>query len=314
MKKHIVFVLTAIGIVAVSCTKEIKFKGDYAKDKLVVNSLLAADSTLIANVSHSVFFMHDYRDKETYVNDAYLEIFVNGNSIGTMTYQSHNASNAIYTLPYRLKHGDKLELKAHHKNYDNVSAITEIPYSSNIISVDTAYTSNKYNRKTLNISIKFQDDPNISNYYEIKANIISWTKSNNKNEISRQVIPLWLYSKDIVFNNNSGTDPIFEIDLESQSLVFEDYIINGKEYTIKVISENAYRYNRNVDGYKDTLDIYLNSVSKDYYLFQKTYMAHTNNIDFIGIFNEPVQIYNNVVGGIGVVAGIAINKKVIPLN
>lgn len=315
MRKLIVFSMAISAIINFSCTKEIEFKGDYSKDKLVVNALLIADSTIVANVSHSVFFMNDYNGKETYVNDAYLEIFVNGSSIGTMTYQSHNTSNAIYTIPYSPKQGDKLELKARHKDYDDVRAVTEIPYSSTIISVDTSYTSGNYdNNRIINLNIKFQDAPEISNYYEIKAELISWTKSYDSGKIIRQVIPLRIYSNDIVFNNSSSSDPIFGTNFESQSLVFDDYIINGKEYTIKVLSDNTYHFNGNIDGYKDTLDVCLNSISKDYYMFQKTYTAYTNDIDFIGIFNEPVQIYNNVDGGIGVVAGITINKKVIPLN
>ena len=69
-----------------------------------------------------------------------------------------------------------------------------------------------------------------------------------------------------------------------------------------------------VAGRNDTLEVYLNTISRDYYLFQKTYLAYINNNDFSDIFGEPVQIYSNVVGGIGLVGGVAESKETIVLK
>ena len=54
---------------------------------LVINSLVVADSSVIrAKVSHSVFFLNAHSSLKI-IDNAHIEVSVNGEKIGTMTFK-----------------------------------------------------------------------------------------------------------------------------------------------------------------------------------------------------------------------------------
>ncbi len=94
--------------------------------------------------------------------------------------------------------------------------------------------------------------------------------------------------------------------------IFDDALFDGEKITFD-ISMNLYYFgihelNPLVDN---KLIIRMYHLSKDYYLYKKTLDAY--NSSFGSMFTEPVQIYSNIKGGIGIFAGKNISEYVIDL-
>jgi hypothetical protein len=97
--------------------------------------------------------------------------------------------------------------------------------------------------------------------------------------------------------------------------VFTDDLFNGSEYTFKMQvrinpdeeeDDNDYYYTAN---YPDpvSLELYveLQHLTRDYYLYLKSRANARTNEDFGGMFTEPIQVYTNVEGGIGILGSYA---------
>ncbi len=122
---------------------------------------------------------------------------------------------------------------------------------------------------------------------------------------------------DVVFGNNSGLEPL-ETSTFSYFLEFSDELFNGKQYGLRVSfnSHSAEYFDEKETDYgpgypngvevkqpiKQELVFFLQSISKSYYLYLRTRSASMNMIDFL---SEPVQIYSNVNGGIGIFGSYA---------
>lgn len=282
-----------------SCEKEITFNGEQSKDMLVINSLVKADEAVTARVSRSIFFLNPTYGVPTFVNDAVLELFVNDVSQGQMQYTTHSQPSALYTSSYVARQGDRITIKARHNYYDAVAASTYVPYATTINSVTASYSDGNYGHKQVNFNINFDDNGNTTDFYEIEIFAFTWSTAPNP---SREYVLLYgIYSNDIVFGNTTVSDP-FGYTYQNRVSVFDDYLINGKQYTLNVFVGESYAVSDN-----DSLEIRLKTVSRDYYLYRKSLDAYNNNDEFLEIFGEPVQIYTNVEGGIGLVAGLTDN-------
>jgi hypothetical protein len=95
--------------------------------------------------------------------------------------------------------------------------------------------------------------------------------------------------------------------------VFSDDLINGKEYPLSFsTNEDVYEYLPKFDygqraAIKKVVNIYLQSISKDYYMYLKSRSAAMAGTDF---FSEQVQIHNNIVGGIGILGSYTFSNVV----
>jgi hypothetical protein len=58
----------------------------------------------------------------------------------------------------------------------------------------------------------------------------------------------------------------------------------------------------------------LQSLSHAYYLFLKTRQASSDMDEIISYFTEPVQIYSNITGGIGILGNYSSSIYTIPLK
>lgn len=299
MRNSTLILTTMFVLLLSSCEKEITFNGEQSKDVLVINSLVKADEAVTARVSHSIFFLNETYGVSTFVADAVLELFVNDVSQGEMQYSTHSQPSALYTSSYVARQGDRITIKARHHYYDAVSASTYVPYTTAVNSVTSSYSDGNYGNKQVNFDINFDDNGSTTDFYEIEIFAFTWSTAPYP---YREYVPLYsIYSNDIVFGNTTVTDP-FGYTYQNRVSVFDDYLINGKQYTLNVFAENSYAVTGN-----DSLEIRLKTISRDYYLYRKSLDAYKNNDDFLGVFGEPVQIYANVEGGIGLVAGLTSN-------
>jgi len=318
---YIWFVLLSISILT-SCEKEINFDGDSTESQIVLSSFITPDSTIKANVSESQFFLNnDYLFKA--VENAEVSVYFNG----TLKEIMQHTSKGVYICSIKPSIGDIVKLVVKVPDKEDISAETSIYPKANIIKIDSIVTwtgakpiiemvstvengltktgmlvVGKYRFRTIRYILTFEDAANIKNYYRLVVNQTS--TFNGKKKVN------YNFSLDDIVSGNtkdllSGIPTINES--KNQFHVFTDELINGKSYPLSFsISDTASiylpEYQRPLP--QKTIEIDLQSICNSFYLFLKT---RSNQKTANQLFSEPIQIFNNVNGGIGMVGSYTSN-------
>lgn len=314
------------GFIFVSCEKDVVFNGETTSPLLVVNSFVSPDSVITACVSQSSFFLNDSVQFRK-VNNAEVNLWVNGTLKEKLAFDSVG----IYKSAYKPMITDQIKLTVDAPRMQQVSATAGFVEAPVILSVDTQkvfiskevlwrnQSTNdtlcvKYNYK-VNYKLKFSDNGDQKNYYRLIVRKVSYDgvwnyETNRVDTIINNNIPQYsdFDFSDVVSGNtndpltDTGTSPVGGLLSESKNKyhVFSDDLFNGKTYPLqfstnftKIIEDVQYG---SVSDIKHEVYINLQSISKDYYQYLMTRAASstTNN------FSEPVKVYNNINGGIGI--------------
>ncbi|MDR2622328.1 MAG: DUF4249 domain-containing protein, partial [Dysgonamonadaceae bacterium] len=251
-----------------------------------------------------------------------------------------NVGEGYYIGTYVPREGDNLRITASCNGFDPVECETQMVSPTPVISVDTMNTrmeksffynygydengylvpfdSTEYLQFESDMTVTFEDPANIANYYAMELNLHVCYSSG---EVFDKVIGYT--SDDMVFRTN---DLISFNNGNSQLLYpFSDELFDGKKYSLKIKAASNY-WNYDFPGYwnydfpagKDyskitgqEIQVTLRSLSPSYYLYLKTRGATNSAPDF---FMEPVQIYTNIKGGIGIFGNYSNATYGIPLN
>jgi len=319
---HIIwFVLLSISIFT-SCEKEIDFDGETSESQLVLNGFITPDSTIAANISESQFFLNnDYLFKA--VENAEVSIYCNGILKETM----QHSLNGKYISATKPEVGDIVKLVVKVPEKDEITGETTIYPKANVVKLDSiviwtgakpiietvntvdnglpkteTIVVGKYRFRTIRYILTFEDAANMKNYYRL---VVSQTSTfNGKKKVNYD------YTLDDIVSGNTkdllpGIPAINES--KNQFHVFTDELINGKTYPLSfTIRDTASiylpEYQRPLP--KKTVEIDLQSVCNNFYLFLKT---RSDQQTANQLFSEPIQIFNNVTGGIGLVGSYTSN-------
>ena len=313
--KHISYILAlGISLLFFSCENPIEFSGETTKPMLVVNGLISPDSLIKVHLSKSKFFLQDNNNYEV-VDNATVNVWVNGTKIEKLL----SIGQGYYQSSFKPKIGDNIKITAENSEFSEVSTSTEITTSIPILGADT--TNHSFNEQymlqysssnnspqivdtsgitkteSFDVKIKFSDPATISNFYRLNLKTISYYDND-----SISIANTWLNSNDMVFgNNNAGS---LDASTYSYNNEFSDELFNGKEYNLKFTfstSTSIYKdqtYNKKEKSpIKRELNIELQSISESYFKYLRSQSASASTIEF---FSEPVQIFSNVKGGIGI--------------
>ena len=247
-----------------SCEKEIKFKGDEIKTKLVLNGLLTSDSIVKINLTESRFFLNDDGIFKK-INNATVELWKDGNKIENLS----NAGEGYYAGTYLPKIGDNLRITASCEGFDPVECSTGIVAPTPIISVDT---------------MNLKEERGYYYHYSIKV-YLKYYYSNGENFS----FPVYYVSDDMVFQTGNEMGFLEDDGDYMESTVFSDELFDGKEYKLKIKTRNwnaIYVGNNSYDPDNASpelvgkeISVELQSLSSSYYLYQKTREASFNGND-----------------------------------
>jgi len=330
MKSIKIYLSILLGIFFLaSCEKEIEFKGEITDPLIVVNCFITPDSVLTAHVSESRFFLLDnvtFRN----VKNADISVWVNG----TFKEKMSLVENGIYKGTYAPVIGDSIKLMVKVPTMKDVSCEDLIAAKPEIISIDTTdlWTGQTYDIQygsqttnggqtiytndtiavvtghQINYTLKFKDNVNEKNFYRlVVVTKEHYYKIDSTTSDTITVIRENYYFNftDVVSGNNANNDPLSMGDFSANNAynVFSDELFNGKTYSLTFSTnedvyqyKSDYKYGVEMPGKKE-VDVYLQSISKSYYFYLKSRPAALNGNDF---FSEPVQIHNNIEGGIGI--------------
>jgi hypothetical protein len=294
----------------VSCEKDIEFSGKITDPLIVINSIISPDSVISAYISKSKFFLADDTKFDS-ITDADVSVYINGKFKEKMTY----ISGGLYKSSFIPNVGDTVSLKTTVSGMQSVNCQTIITPKPEVISVDTTIKSLSYHSIVsyqlgnggytssadttgaslsyeIKMKIKIQDNAKQQNFYRLMAVLPS---NSNDNKYTYSYINITLEG---VLSDNQN-DPASLINISgSENLfnIFSDELFNGKEFSVvfTITGTNYVKFN---NGQIPYLNINLQNLSSDYYKYLYT---RGQSLSSDGFFSEPVQIFNNVIGGIGI--------------
>jgi len=330
--KYISLFILLTAFFLISCEKEIDFKGKEEAPRMVLNAIINPDSCIKVFLSESQFFLSTNIEYKG-INDAKVYVWRNGKMIEELIFDG----KMTYTGSFIPSIGDKIKITAEHPDYPSVvSEEVVIPTPIQIISIDTVdfkcyatkysglYTGDDVGDYYPNyeitedsvyrvvtsskVRIIFNDPEKIKNYYRVFVGIND--KYDGENDSYNRV---FCYSTDLVFSNSM-------MGLENTCWYneFDDLLFDGETYTLTIGFYQERSYNRSDEYYyrdripnEREITVRLESLCESNYKYYSSLSLSGYVGD--GVFSEPVQIYSNIKGGMGIVGAYSASRSTIQL-
>lgn len=310
MKKIIIFI-TLIALFS-SCVQIMDIKLPSEDRLIALNGILNPDSLIKVNLSRSI----NAQDGDAYIKfikDADVSLYVDGKFKEKMLQDTFGYYNA--TIKPELGKTYKVEVKNNDKTIYSEATLPEkvdlhdfkmeLGYDSTIetwVNYDTGDTIDTvfyFLSETGNIYASIDDPADEKNYYfftmYIKRPDLFWDDQGNT------------YIKGYIYENfdfdMTGDETYIPYSMSSilQGYVINDDLFNGQQKNLKLNF-----YSSQMQPYYGFIDAVLYfkfyTLSEEMYKFIKSYNKYEDVIS--NPFAEPVNIYSNVVNGVGLFAGV----------
>ncbi len=283
MKKTIYIFL--LSLLFVACSDEdllnLSELGNYS-EKLVVNGILSTDKQVSFKLTNSESSSNS--DLPKLVTNATVNMSVNGNN----SVMSYDPGSQSYILSYSPKAGDIFALDVRADGYPFVTSNIQIP---NSISANSSLTPNggldTSGTPSDLLSISFQDDPAVNNYYKI--NFFYYNKT------LAVFVPMSFVLNDPEISEFNSQR------LNDASILFTDEFFNGENKTISTVAP----YGLVLSNPSDKYLILLESINEDLYRYYTTLQRarDARESNFISSFNNASVIHTNIQRGLGILGG-----------
>lgn len=320
-----IFSAIVISVAFFSCEKSLVYIEEQFDPRVVSNSVLFADSVFKVQVSMSKSALDEEIDYV--VPPADVLLFENGKQVVNLSHPKQALQS-----DFRLTEGNSYRMEVQAKN-QKLIAETSVPKPVQIIGIDTTYVKNDHVSgnwyssniadKKIKIGVKINDPSGEKNYYRLvfyNRYYLPASYQQENTQYSLVSYPLPVVLDDPVFGEKNSTDNPFDVDhVPNHYAVFDDQLFDGKQRSIDISISliGAYMY-RPYSPYgkpaayfegKDSLLRYvdltvcLQSLSKEAWLYYKSLNAY--NSSYGDEFVEPVPVYTNINGGLGIFMGIS---------
>lgn len=304
MQSNKYLIILSLLLIACACTKELPFPGGNAKPLLVVNCIFTPNELLKVHVSESCHI----KDNDCIAkNIKNAEVFLKDDAGITLAKLEH-AEEGIYIYNESISFGKTYHLEVTHDQYSpsKVSAVSQVPssFSSTFVGKEEGIMNGV---PVWGFDVEIVDDPNVDNYYILEGSfeILDGFHDNGTVETNGYEEPHFAHhTLDGNAENNSisaGFD-IFIYPLRSVFLPDENF--QGQTYKTRIGVRDEDLYNYNFENIVAHLSI--KSVNKEMYEFYKS--LELARLGQGNIFAEPVILYTNIEGGLGIFTSYAENK------
>ncbi len=265
-----------------SCEKEIPLDAEQKVPRIVVNSIFGDGDTIYVHVSESrdVLYEGDLPNLTTAVvklQDA------NGNTLGDFTH----LGDGIYKLAnYIPVAGQTYSLLVSNTGFDQVEAQTKTPAVITISSTDTLRKNDE-----MNYSIKFSDDPSITNYYAIAIEQITIGDFYKFSD--------YYFETSEIFTQNGSAD--VDGTKYGSIFLFSDATFSGGQCDFDA---SNYVPAESIDS--TIIVVSLMSLSEDYFKYKLSLEKYQETAG--DPFAQPVQVYSNVENGFGIFGGYSVYR------
>jgi len=280
-----------------NCHKQIDLNLPEEAQKIVVNGVLAADSTLKLNISKTLS-TNDTSGALPRITNAKVKLYKNGNYIEALI----SKGNGLYISSSIINENEKYSLVIE-ADGKTVTADIDVPLKTNFTELNYISYDDQDNYFKLNLKI---NDPIGDDYYILDAYI-------NLPRIffgdTGQVDSIELYKESANFSAFNDNDPYFQNYVYFPPFLYSSYIFNDKLFDNKMLDlsfklDNFYYVDTSV-MHIDSLTIYFKLIKIDanffnYFISFNKYQNSNGNP-----FIEPVNVFSNIDGGIGVIGAMA---------
>ena len=295
-------------IIASSTTSCKKTRDDLlpvGTSKLYCQSILNPDSAIRVYVGKTT----DILDMEpSYIDDATVLLYENNIFIDTLSHEN----NGKYFSTIKPSIGEQYTIKVFEENI--LTAGTFVPDTTKLINPEIEFPTgyDAVNQEYYgNLTFKIDDNPLIENFYEVVIFYKDYSAYYNEYIYNYLNVPNYsIVVPDPVVKNEGDWDYF------PTTIFFSDKLFNGKEQafsfatvTGKTMLNDGHTIS---NGLKDKGYILLRSISKEYYLYRKYYTRHAYNsgihddeVQNLLFTGEPLDMYTNVTGGLGVVSAFS---------
>nr|WP_321358764.1 DUF4249 domain-containing protein [uncultured Draconibacterium sp.] len=326
--KQITTVLFSVSFLfLISCEKEIVFKGDEIKPMLVVNGLVVAGDTITVRLAKSRSKLEDSyasyvitnAQVDLYVDDVFAETLT---PVKEMVYGSDvPLALGKYKGTVIGEAGKNYRLEILADGFSPVRCETTVPNPVEILYWDTTTVNNLGNYGSSGrpeFSLEFDDNGQQHNYYQLQSEltqgneVVGYMPDGTMIHSDTVLIRPQQYQRVEILNAQLN-DAINEADElitgtpDNRFAIFNDDSFNGEKIKLRFVPgynsySGGYSYYGNISDDSSAnfriRDIHLYSLSEEYYEYLNTANLHFwFDEDF---FSEPVQVYSNIIGGIGI--------------
>lgn len=315
--KNLVFLLAAGSLL--SCETVIDLDIPREPTRLVVNSLINPDSTVMVHLSKSKSVL-DQASFFTPVEDARVTLYEDEREVAQLNSQGEGR----YLADFRPSVGRQYVVLVTAEGLPSVEARSTIgtpvaieDVSVNKISVETGSScinndcqptySDEYQ-----LGLRLSDPPNQGNYYEIVAYAVVQDSFPNYDDLgnfigydsARRNARVYLETDDPVVDNPYS-------DLEGsgyygESLLLSDELFSGQSYTVSF--ETSTYFGENIKE----LTVQLRTLSKEQYQYLRTRQLQDYNAN--DPLSEVVPVYTNIENGFGIFGGYSANSVLVDID
>ncbi|MDA9774085.1 DUF4249 domain-containing protein [Saprospiraceae bacterium] len=312
--KYILSFAVLTSFILISCedylTKEIPFEELGYTPSLVLNAKVSSTTdTLLISVSKNINYADADRSEFELIQDVDVKLTFDGSQVfvaepynpGSGPYGNPNPYNYIIIFESVELSGKSFKLEANHPDYPSISSEIFLPAASELVSI--SYEKDAVEKVLFGypisydkVSVTLKDNPDDRNFYAFSVGTTSFLDT-IISDYGGQV-DTFIYEN---FGNQYATT---SDDLNATTLgnfnykvLFDDRNFNGEEYTFEILFEAWGGGN-----YADNLVLDYFNISEADFFFTQSYAKYQDAQDF-GIFSEPVTLYSNIDGGLGVFSG-----------
>ena len=303
--KQTLLLLLSIMLSATGCRKYLDFEGEDLQPRLVLYGLAEADSLITVYLSNS----------RGVIDPGPLAAITNGqvrvfDGQGNLLEELQHVGEGIYRGSQPIAVGSELVLRAEAPGLGAVRTADRVPLAVPIQQLDTVtfVTSDPgsgFEVPTLEITFTIADPGDRRNFYLLEGFVgqryfieqvfdpVSGTFVNDTIELAE---PFWsranFSTTDLVLTSEMDMGPD-ESRVFFRRVIFRDDVFNGSTRSFRVRLESIFR--------PGSLDFRLVSISESAFLYYRTLERYAFAQG--DPFAEPVQVFTNVEGGLGIWAG-----------
>ena len=306
MKKFL-YIVVALALF-VSCEKSLEFRLEEKGGNLVMFAFLTPDSSFNVHLSKSV--SHMSVDDFERIYDGNITVYRNGKIVDDFIFPFDKTW--VCRDDVVISEGDTFRIEAYDSGGQNISAETLVPYAVPVSISDTATIEREQNgngkTQMLQCKLKIPDRKGVSNYYQLLAFEEICVATTGDSVCQRTEID---YSK---------TDPVFYVRDQEGSLIggldfggcFSDHLFDGENYELTVYLPVQYANAPQSSGIYRKILFLLLSHTREYYDYYRSRSVAEYGYELPLL--DPIRIYNNVEGGLGVVSAYSISADSLVFN
>ena len=293
-KRNKILIILFVLIVSAGCKEIIEYDEKSVREALVVSGILEKGKVIDIRLSKSINRFDDAGFQQP--DDKTIVFYEDGVRMGVL----RNAGKGRYVSDgFLATPGKAYRIEIFDNGKEIASAETFLPLPLSINGLDSVSRIIDGNKRLL-VKLKFDEPPGTENFYRLEFReelFVPYLTS--KNEVRVQMITIpgeinteknWLIRGMGLFSENDK----FHDWAVNRFYIFSDRHIQGNNLLLEL--DMPYFRTDSVLG--TNRKIYLQSISPDYFYYLRSVMQQYSTSE--NPFNEPVQIYTNIKGGVGV--------------